>query len=80
MKKIITITLLFISSLVTNIRSNNTLISDSLRRYGVDSHIMKTRGFKKARHFNKPTAKIKNKKHEKRMRGCISSTKTNGNA
>ena len=66
MKKMIIIALLFISSWITNIWSNNTLTSDSLRRYGIDSHIMKSSGFKKTRYFNKLSAKIKNKKDKKK--------------
>ena len=69
MKKI-TIALLFIGSWIINISSNSTLTSDSLHRYGVDSHIMKTREFKKARYFSKLTTEIKNKKHKQRIRKC----------
>ena len=65
MKKIIII-LLLVSNWIIVLRANNTLISDTLRRYGIDSHIMKTREFKEARRFNRPKAKIKNKKHQKR--------------
>ena len=65
MKKI-KIALLFVSSWI-----NSVLTSDFLRRYGVDSHIMKTGKFKKENHFNKPTAEIKNKKHKKKQKKCI---------
>ena len=62
------ITLLLVSSWITNVWLNNTLTSDTLRRYGIDSHIMKTSGFKKARRFNRATTKTKNKKHKKQIR------------
>ncbi len=65
MKKIIII-LLFASNWIITLRPNNTLISDTLHRYGINSHIMKTREFKEARRFNKPKAKIKNSKQRKR--------------
>ena len=64
MKKIIII-LLFASNWIVTLRPSNTLISDTLRRYGVDSHIMKTREFKKAGRFNKPKDKTKNIKQKK---------------
>lgn len=64
MKKIIII-LLFASNWIITLRPNNTLISDTLRRYGIDSHIMKTREFKEARRFNKPKIEIKNRKQRK---------------
>jgi len=67
MKKIIA--LLFISSWVINTWSNNRSISDSLRRYGIDSHIMKTYEFKKAHYSGKHT---KNNKPKKKLRRCVS--------
>jgi len=64
MKKIIII-LLFVSNWIITLRPNNTLISDTLRRYGIDSHIMKTREFKEARRFNRSKNKIKNRRQRK---------------
>ncbi len=59
MKKIV-ITLFIILNYLT-LQANNTLISDTLRRYGIDSHIMKTREFKKPRKCKKQKIKLKKK-------------------
>ncbi len=64
MKKIIII-LLFASNWIITLRPSNTFISDTLRRYGIDSHIIKTREFKKRR-SNKQKIELKKRKQRKR--------------
>jgi len=64
MKKTIII-FLFASSWIITLRPNNTLISDTLRRYGIDSHIMKTREFKKPRRFNKSRIESRMRKNNR---------------
>ncbi|MGB8367079.1 MAG: hypothetical protein WCD44_01860 [Candidatus Babeliales bacterium] len=63
MKKIF-ILLFLASNWFTSLWSNNTLISGTLRRYGINSNIMKTREFKKPRRFSKTRIKQKNIKQK----------------